>query len=408
MLVDKNHIFTHEEITHMINRVNYLKVKLNNWIEPTVFEKTIHNLQQNTLETNHITWIDECIKDLCTMLIQKTPNFVEKLVWARKIDGSQFSPKELFDMAKSIITIKHKKDILNIFSPGELFSTQYGLELEQALYTAFPDLEIPDRICIKITFNGIETDRKTHPSKKSWLNPSKTIRFEHTQFGSYEEAARRIINLLDNESFIEHNMKYMSWSYRRLDINSINIWINIDKFIGITDKDDRSFETRESIVHKIKKMYNFIDSQASINNEGKAFDLVCDTIQEIKESKNFNDIQKEYIFKKTRWMLINTLVDNGSTLYIWYWNINKLWPQADLYTKYNILHNILKHIENNKDKDAVYTYVDHLLSLLEKDEYYDFNYDNYKPWYLASKQKSVINACRILKMIKKTKSLQEF
>ena len=421
----------------MVERIEYLKTKFQASIAPEIFDSTISSLytQSGTIDRSFPQWwksdifpIAPVIKELCDALAQTDPELIQDVAWVRMTDGSAFPLDRLSSMAQSLIVVQHRKDLLQIFSPWWLFFTQYQLECEKALHASFPDLQIPCNVPITISFNGVELDR----TSREWiLNPTKKIRFEKTKFRSYEEAAKKIIDLLDQESFIEHNMFYMSGSYHRLDINAINISADTSQ---LPDKDEPSFETRTMIVNRIKKMLDLIDLDSSSVDEEEWFDTVYDAIKELQESKKCDASQKEYIFSKVRGMMINRLGESISTLCTGYGmfqtapmtiefdadneseddsglitgRLGQGVPQPELYAKYDALYKLNILIKEYKNTDDVYAPIDQLLNLLHHDKYHDLNYDTYREGYIADTQKCAINYCEALKMIKNTTALQKF
>ena len=419
-------MFNNEEFNHIIDNINYLKTKFSWSIDPKIFEETISHLQQRNIP------IEECVQQLCITLAEKAPDFVEWISWMKNIDWSPLSSEELSDIARGIVIVKHRKDIFQIFSSWWLFPTEYQFEFEKALHKAFPTLEIPLNKPIKITFHWLERER----SSFDWIvNPQKIIRFDNTKFWSYEEAAKKIINLLNNESLIENNTKYMDI----LDINSIDITIDESPL----NKNNPSFESRKLIVTTIHKLQELIDSQEASSQESVHFDTIYDTIQQIKKSQIFDTIQKEYIFNKIKWIMINKLVAYWSTLCTWYWlfkkenqmtimldekneehtedeehdkikpisqtgKVGKWLSQPILYEKYHTLYTLIQKIKNNKNTDMAYQYINILWDLLQNDTYHDCNYVDYQPWFIATTQKNAIKYCEILTMINQTKSLQQF
>lgn len=417
------HLFNPIEIWHIIDKVNYLKVKFDKQIESKVFDDTLSSLQENR-RTSFVngTIVSECVDNLCNILAQKVPDFLQNISWKHKIDWSKFSFEELRNTAKYTIITIHKKDILNIFDPGGLFWADHQIELEKSLYKAFPNNKIRSKELFTIHFNWIEYD--PGESAKKILNPIKTLWFENTQYiSSYEKLAKKIINLLDQESLIENNMAYLSSSLHRIHIDSMDISPYPFNENHSSFEETQSYELRVSMVDTILEVVKLLDSNSFINME-QSFDIVYDMIKKIKDSDEYDEEQKTHIFSKIKWMVINKLIQNVSRLYIGYWRLEKWIPLTDIddenknnkdqlsqnqiYQKYHLLHNVLKEIKDTKNNNGVYESIDNLLNLLESDTYHYFNYDNYKPWYIQNTQISAIRYCKLLMMIKETQSLQNF
>ena len=408
--IDK-HLFNLTERAHIIDRIEYLKVKFNKQIGSKIFDDTISSLQKYRKQ-HFVRWkiISECVERLCSVLTEKVPEFVQKTSWKYQINQSKLPLEDLHNTAKNKIITIHKKDILDIFDPGGLSWSEHQMELEKSLYKAFPNGKIPSKEPFTLNFDWIEYDWESSEYIK---HPTKIVWFEKTQYiSSYEKLARKIINLLDKESHIEYNMAYLTSSRHRINCNSIQITLypfSEEEYVSF--EETQSYELRVSMVNTILEIAKMFDSKSFIN-KGETFNIVYDMIKRIQNSYQYNEEQKEYIFSKLRWIIINKLIENVSILYTWYRNFKEWTPsEKEVYLKYQPLHNIVQSMKDSKDNEdlnSIYESVNEISNLLETNTYHYFDYESYKPWYIQSIQISAIRYCKLLSMIKDTYSLQAF